>query len=317
MDPALRLPLAERTVTLAERSGARDVLALGLQDRFVDLLELGEGLRLENTFHAYERLADELRHPFFRWMCSLFRGMLALVGGRLDEAEQLAHESLALGRSFGSPNAFGAFSAQLFAVRREQGRVVELTEPLRAMVREQPDLPVFRTALAAIAGECGWREEAADAVGQLLAELDRFPRDQNWLTSLSVLARACVASGEPEFCGRVYELLRPYRGRVIAVGQGAATDGAVDHHLGLLACALGDQEAADEHLSAARALHRQLHAPLLVAHSQREHARALWKRGTPGDRAQARALQAEALASYQRMGLAHRAAQTLAIVEDG
>jgi hypothetical protein len=50
-------------------------------------------------------------------------------------------------------------------------------------------------------------------------------------------------------------------------------------------------------------------APLWLAHTQREQARALWKRGTPGDREQARGLQAEAVAAYERFGLPHRVRQ--------
>ena len=228
----------------------------------------------------------------------------------MEQADRLAHETLALGQGFGSPNAFGAYSAQLFAVRREQGRVAELDAPLQAMVREQPDLPTFRTALAAIAGECGRCEEARDAVRQLVeGDFDRFPRDRNWIVALTLVVPGAAISGDPALTQRVYELLSPYAGRTVAVGHGAACDGAVDHHLGVLAAALGDPDLADEHFTAARALHRQLRAPLWLAHTQREHARALWKRGTPGDREQARGLQAEAIAAYERMGLAHRVRQ--------
>jgi DNA-binding winged helix-turn-helix (wHTH) protein/tetratricopeptide (TPR) repeat protein len=311
-----RLAAVDRVVALAERSEARDVLALGLQERVNDLLELGEGLRMENCLHAYERVVEQLRQPFFRWFLSLLRGMRALLAGEVEEADRLAHATLALGQSIGSPNAFGAFSAQLFAVRREQGRVAELDAPLREMVRAQPDLPAFRTALAAIAGECGRREESRDAVRQLVeGDLDRFPRDRNWPLALSMLVPGAAIAGDPALPERVYELLSPYAGRILTVGHGAACDGAVDHHLGVLAVALGDADLADDHFSAARALHRRLRSPLWVAHTQREQAHALWKRGTPGDREAARRLQGEAIEAYERMGLAHRVAQARVITE--
>jgi DNA-binding winged helix-turn-helix (wHTH) protein/tetratricopeptide (TPR) repeat protein len=307
--PRERLAIGERLVGLAERCGARDTQALGLQERFLDLLELGDGLRMDKTFDAHAKLVAELRQPFFRWMGLLFQGLRAFLGARLAEAERLAHEALALGQGFGTPNAVGAFACQLYAVRREQGRLAELEAPLRTMVREQPDLPVFRTALAALAAETGRRQEAADAVGSLLSGLEAFPRDQHWLPALSLLAPACVAAGEPPFVRRIFELLAPYDGRMVAVGYGSASNGAVSHHLGVLALALGDGDGADEHFEAARALHRRAGAPLWVAHTQREHARALWKRGTPGDREQARGLQAEAIAAYERFDLPYRAQQ--------
>jgi tetratricopeptide (TPR) repeat protein len=310
VQPAARLAMIERVIDLAERSGALDVLALGVQQRVCDLLELGEGLRLENSLHAYERVVATLRQPFFRWFLSMLSGMQALIAGEVEGADRLARETLALGQSFDSPNAFGAYSAQLFAVRREQGRVAELEALLRGMVREQPDLHVFRTALAAISGESGRREEARDAVKQLVeSDLERFPRDQNWIVSLTLAVPAAAISGEPELGRRLARLLAPYAGRVVVAGHGAACDGAVDHHLGVLASALGDADLADEHFTAARALHRKLRAPLWLAHTQREQARALWKRGSPGDREQARVLQAEAIAAYERFGLAHRVSQ--------
>jgi hypothetical protein len=201
-------------------------------------------------------------------------------------------------------------------VRREQGRLAELEAPLRLMAREQPDLHVFRTGLAAIAGECGRREEAGDAVRELVeGDLEQFPRDRNWITALSTLVPGAVISGRQELAQRLYELLAPYAGRIIGVGHGAACDGAVDHHLGALAVALGDADLADEHFTAARALHRRLCAPLWLAHTQREQARALWKRGTPGDREQARGLAAEAVTAYERFGLPHRVRQVQEIVE--
>jgi hypothetical protein len=102
---------------------------------------------------------------------------------------------------------------------------------------------------------------------------------------------------------------------VIGIGHGAGCDGAVDHQLGVLAGAQGDADLADEHFTRACALHRRLRSPLWLAHTRREQARALWKRGSPGDREQARRLQAEAVAAYERMGLPVRAAQARAIRE--
>jgi DNA-binding winged helix-turn-helix (wHTH) protein/tetratricopeptide (TPR) repeat protein len=314
VEPRARLPLTERAIALTEGSGPKDVLALGLQERCLDLLEMGDGPRFDRTFAAYERVVDELRQPFFSWFRGLFRGLRAFLDGDVEAAERLAHETLEIGRSFGSPNALGAFSGQLFAVRREQGRLSELESPLRALLAQQPDLPVFRTALASVAAECGRREAAHDAVAHVLEhEIEEFPSDEHWLTAMTLLAPACVLSGEPVLVRRLYDLLVPFEDRVAVAGHGAACNGAVSHHLGRLAVALGDFDAADDHFAAARSLHRQLQARLWLAHTRREHAVALWKRGTPGDREQARALQAEALATYQALDLEHRIRQTRSI----
>ena len=103
--------------------------------------------------------------------------------------------------------------------------------------------------------------------------------------------------------------------RTITVGHGATTYGAADRHLGHLAGALGDLESADEHYEAAHAIHRRLRAPLLLAHSQTAHAALLWKRGLPQDRERARPLVAEAVAAYDRLGLARRVAEARHAIE--
>lgn len=318
VEPATRLVLADRMVALAERSGASDVLALGLSGQFTDLLELGDGLRFEKALRAFEHVAEELRQPYFRWMLALVQGLHELLAGSVEAADRLAHEAFALGQRFGTPNAPGAFAVQLIAVRREQGRLHELDAPLRQAVRAYPDIPALRPALASIPGEIGRREEARDAVSTIFATgLERFPRDNNWLSALGFLATACAGAGEPELARQVYELLAPYEGRMISIGHGISTSGAVAHHRGCLAVVLGDHDAADEHFGVARALHRRMGAPLWVAHTQREHAHALWKRGTPGDREQARRFQAEAIAAYERFGLAHRVSQTRELFTSG
>jgi hypothetical protein len=317
VNPAVRIALADRMTALAERAGANDVLALALSGQFTDLLELGDGLRFSKALQAFERVAEELRQPYFLWMLSLMRGLEALLEGCVEAADRLAHEALALGQRFGTPNAPGAFAVQLIAVRREQGRLHELEAPLQQAVRAYPDIPALRPALASIPGEIGRQEEARDAVNTILAGLEHFPRDNNWLSALGFLATACAGAGAPEPARRIYELLAPYDGRMIVIGHGISTSGAVAHHRGTLAVVLGDYDAADEHLGAARALHRRMGTPLWLAHTQREHARALWKRGTPGDREQARGLQGEALATYERLGLAHRVGQTLELFTQG
>ncbi len=98
--------------------------------------------------------------------------------------------------------------------------------------------------------------------------LDDFPRDQNWIATLGTLAPATAAAGDEGWIQRILELLGPYAGRMIVVGQGATTHGAVSHHLGLLHAALGEQDEADRHFDAAEALHERARAPLWLAHTR-------------------------------------------------
>ena len=73
--------------------------------------------------------------------------MLALMEGRLGEAEQLILETLALGQRSESWNALVTQRVALFVLRREQGRLGELQGTIAKSVHEYPALLRFRCAL--------------------------------------------------------------------------------------------------------------------------------------------------------------------------
>jgi DNA-binding winged helix-turn-helix (wHTH) protein len=268
--PAERLPLADRAISLVDASSGSDVLAFALQERLLDLFELGEGDAFDATFENYERVVADLSQPFFSWLLSIFHGTRAMLRGEIEKAEQLAHTTLALGRSLGTPNADGAFAGQLFSIRREQGRLAELAPAFDSVAQVNRALPIFRAGRAAVAA-AGSKEEAETALESVMSrDLGDFPRDQNWIATLGTLAPAAVAAGSAKRIRQLLTLLAPYAGRMIVVGQGATTHGAVDHHLGLLHAAVGEKDVAARYLGEAIALHRRARAPLWLEHT--EHA---------------------------------------------
>lgn len=251
-------------------------------------------------------MSSELRQPYFLWMTSAYRGMRALLDGRVEAAEQLAQETLSLGQRFGSPNALPLFAGQLFCVRREQGRLPELATLFEAAVEADPVFVVLRAALAAVHAAGGRHRDAQDSLARVMAhDLEDAPRDQGWLGLLSMLAATAVQTRDQERMGPLRSLLEPYIGRLIAVGHGSSCDGAVDHHLGLLAAGLGDLDAADAHLDGAATLHRRSGTRLWFAHTRREHAAVLRKAGAPHELELAHAMAEEARAIYAALGLAH------------
>ena len=62
--------------------------------------------------------------------------MWAQLAGRVEEAERLARESYGSPARAGAPTPRGIYTAQLFAVRRDQGRLAELLEPIERLSRE-------------------------------------------------------------------------------------------------------------------------------------------------------------------------------------
>jgi len=267
--PAERLLLADRAISLVDASAGSDVLAFALQERLLDLFELGDGDAFDATFEHYERVVAELSQPFFSWLLSMFHGTRAMLKGEIEKAEQLAHTTLALGKSLGTPNADGVFAGQLFSIRREQGRLAELAPALDSVAQANQALPIFRAGRAAVAAVRS-KEEAIAAIEAVMSrDLEDLPRDQNWIATLGTLAPAAVVAGSTKRIRQLLTLLAPYAGRMIVVGQGAATHGAVSHHLGLLHAAVGEKDVAARYLGEAIALHRRARAPLWLEHTER------------------------------------------------
>ncbi len=268
--PRERTGLGKRVLALLGEAPPSDVLAIGLGQRLIDLLELGEGDAFEQTLARHGQVARALEQPFFEWLDAMLRGTRALLSGALDEAERLASETLELGRRIESPNADGVFGAQLFGIRSEQERLVELAPALEALAARHPALPVYRAAWAAAEASGPDPIAGREALAQVLAQgLDDHPRDQNWIGTLGVLAPPVARLGTADQSARLLELLKPYAGRMIVAGSGAACFGAVDHHLGLLHAAQGHVEAAREAWDAAEALEERAHAALWVERTQR------------------------------------------------
>jgi hypothetical protein len=92
------------------------------------------------------------------------------------------------------------------------------------------------------------------------------------------------------------------------VGHATGSDLCVDHRLGNLAHALGDADVAELHYEAALDLHRRAGARLYLAHTQRDFAGLLWKRGSRIHRERAAHLLREAATCYRELNLPHHRA---------
>jgi hypothetical protein len=271
--PNERIALADRAISLTGSTPASDIQALALQERLLDLLELGDGEAFDETFGQYKQVVERLDQPFFLWLESMFRGTRALLAGEIDEAERLAQATLAIGARMGTPNAEGVFAGQIFSVRREQGRLGELAPALEAAAARHPALTVYRAGRAAVAAAAGTREDANVAIEDVMSkDLEDLPRDQNWIATLGTLAPAAVAAQNEHRIRQLLALLGPYAGRMIVVGQGATTHGAVSHQLGVMYTAIGETGRAAICFEDAASLHGRARTPLWLGHTLRARA---------------------------------------------
>ena len=133
-----RLDTIDEAIAVAERLGAAEVAALALHWRIYDLVELGEVAAAKASHARLEALARELHQPLYSHAALAWRGEWAHLAGRLEEAERIHRESLRIAEAAGAPEARGFFLTQLFAVRRDQGRLAELLEPIERAARASP-----------------------------------------------------------------------------------------------------------------------------------------------------------------------------------
>jgi DNA-binding SARP family transcriptional activator len=247
-----RLRIADELVATARSVGDREAELQGVNWRVVDLFELGEFEAAKQAVDEHERLAGELRLLAYAWYVPLWRAMLALLGGRLDEAERLIEEGARIGRMAGDENAALLFGVQRLAIRHFTGRLTgeEHAEIVRGSEHRPPGA-AYRVWLADIALGRGDIAGAAEAVRREVAGLMALPLDAEWLYTVNALGLLAGRLGDAAAASTVYALLLPYRERIVLTGRAMFCAGSPELALGLLAATLGDRAGATAHLEAA------------------------------------------------------------------
>jgi DNA-binding SARP family transcriptional activator len=262
-----QLALAAELVDVATRLGDAERLVDGLEEHLVAATELGDVATAEADLCRMSDVAAELRQPAQEWLVGVYRALFALLRGDPD-AETLVESARALGLGTLSWNAEVTYRLQLSVLRRDQGRIAEACDLLRASVQEFPTYAVFRCALAQAAAELGDEDEALRTV------TTEPPMDEEWLVSTALLAEAAARLRHTERAHVLRRRLLPYASR-LAVCPPEICVGAVARPLALLAT---DAHEAGRHMVAADELHERIGARPWLERSRR----GALAEGTPG-----------------------------------
>jgi hypothetical protein len=298
--------MAERLATLDEIARSRTdepMTAVDTLDtllfRIGDLAESGNRTGLDHALTLFEQRMRASRDPFLRWTLASCRTALALLEGRYADGEALAADALALGQQAQSRTAVLSYAQQLFLLRGEQARFADVEPLLVSGVSETAVVPAWRCGLADFYSVSGRMAEARSELDALAADgFASLPRDAAWLTAMVLVASVCCRLEDERRGAVVYDLLRPYAGRVAIARPLVVFVGPIDERLGALAALLGRFDAAEQHFASALALAERMRARPWHGHVRCAWAGMLQRRGAPGDRARAAALldQAEAIA---------------------
>jgi DNA-binding CsgD family transcriptional regulator/tetratricopeptide (TPR) repeat protein len=246
--------------------------------------------------------AGRMRQPFHLHVAEHYASALALCDGDLPAAESAAARSREWSQLLTGRDASGVHGIQMFGIRREQGRLVELAPVVRVLAADSHG-GAWRPGLVAVLAELGMEAEARRELDRLAAEgLDGL-RSSLWLASVVYLTEACALLADERFAAELYRELARHEGGNVLVGHLVACYGAADRYLGVLAATLGEWERSERHFEAAEALNRSLGARTWLAHTLFEHARMLLARGGPHAKAAAAPLLGESFSLAREVGL--------------
>ncbi len=219
------------------------------------------------------------RYPAFQFVGHAFAVVLHLAAGRFDDAEQSAERAHALGSAGNTPFDAGVYGLQMFAIRREQGRLAEVAPVLKLASSAQTGQPLWRPGLAAIYADLGLLDEARQEFEALAGDgFGTIPRDAVWPACASFLTEVCVALQDRARAVELYEALVPFRNHNIMAGM-TICFGPADRFLGNLAALLQRLDVAEDHFRVATALAERSPSPVWQAHILHDHARFLADRG--------------------------------------
>src|SRR5262249_29735210 len=233
-----RLRIAAEVAALAERSGDQEILLEARLLAATDRLELGDpGFRAE--LDEFLRLAEASCQPRFRYAALVRRAMLALLAGRLTEAERLIGQAEMLGTECGEPGVRDVRYDQGWDLLTAQGRLGDLAGTLPEMFPD-PESAQARGSRALVLLAAGARSAAAEAGAPLLnAGPEPIPPGRLRLLSLAYAAEVAAAFGAGPIAERLYAALLPFEDETVVSGAAVTFKGAVAYYLGLLAAVLG------------------------------------------------------------------------------
>jgi tetratricopeptide (TPR) repeat protein len=302
-DAVERRALASTIVELGHRTADRELEAEGRGWRLFAQLELGDIGGVESDLEALGRLAGATRHPRYLWLAAMFRAMRALLAARIDDAERPMHDAFALGQRHGDPNASLAYGAQLFMVRRAEGRLDEIAQLMHEVMGGHAADPTWESGMALLHVMLGQLEPARARFVPAYETFLRLPRDDTWLLHLCVLGKTCAALGDRERAHELLTRLRPYADRFVVAPPGAVCHGAAARVAGLLAATLERWEESLAYLEQAARLNERIGALGWLAETASNQATVLLARDAPGDREAARGHLVRARVLASRLGL--------------
>jgi hypothetical protein len=264
-----RRVLADELVATARRARSTELEAFGHHFLLLSAIERGDSAGAAAQLEEGERVARALPLPHLAAQVAWSRSMLAAVAGRFDDAERLQDDALASTSRWSEAEALRTWSAQRIALRWEQGRGIELADPLRDLVEREAINVNWKTGLALVLADAGERDEAQALFDEVAADgFAEVPHDLGRLFNLAVRALSAWLLDDAPRATLLLPLLEPFVGGHVVQPTRLVYAGPVAFHAGCLRVVAGDVERGAVLLRQAVAEAARLGATSYVARAE-------------------------------------------------
>jgi class 3 adenylate cyclase/tetratricopeptide (TPR) repeat protein len=286
---------------IAEELGDAHTIGHACARCLAGYLEIGDADRFESALERYRQIAASGQHFVDKWCVTGAQAMRAILVGDFAEAEHKTRDSLRMAQSADANLATGVYGMQMFSVRREQGRLAEVAPIFKRFVDAHSEDATWRPGFMLICSDLGFEAQARDNLERLAESEHSIPVDSKRLVTLAYLAEVAARLRDVKHAEQIYSLLLPFRDQAVTVPVFTLCCGSTARFLGMLAHALGDWAAAEQHFEYALHLDERLRAWPWLAHSRYEYALMLVARNRVEDRARAQDLLSMAAAEARRL----------------
>jgi tetratricopeptide (TPR) repeat protein len=265
-----RVAVAREVARVAARSGDAERHTEGLLLTANALLE-GGSPAFRPALQEYLAAAERLGQPRHVYLARTRVAALALLDGRLDEAEDRITAAAALGERIGEPDTGNVRMSQLLGLAWARSDPDELRATAREAVRWWVGVPSHAHAVAAglhvRAGDLDAGRRALDTV----VSLGAWREDSSYLWSVFVggMAAAAAALDDRRLCAELLPELAAVADTCGVNGALVCFTGSNAHWAGVLAAALGRTDDAHRHLDQARRVHERLGAAVWEVETRR------------------------------------------------
>ncbi len=240
----------------------------------------GDGPELRAQASALEQTSSGGRSQVAERAGLLLRQIIATMEGRLAEAEDLSAEGFDLRRRTGLAEAEKVRAVELLGIRREQGRLAEVVDPLRERSETRPRSGAASAALAFAEAESGHWDEASRRLRRAVEDgFGDLPDDADWPLAVALWSEVTAQVGDVRAAAALHDLLEPADG--LALYADGIACGPVSRLLAVLEHVLDRPTDADRHFAEAIAFGRRMGSPVWTARSVLDWAETVMSRHDP------------------------------------